>query len=204
MTAAPPEVTLLTCVPHGRLEVGPQSADRRGGVVLHQATPDRLVSGLDGCPLRLFMAVAVRPAADGDALDAVRLTARTGRRGRVAAVCEEREPFASAFTHRYRGYHEPLAIHQFAAELTLGLRYAGLVGIDAEVKLKSRDDFLPAVGRGWCHVTDEGFGDLDPLPAWRYRLTRPFLSATLAAPNRLYRLARRARTLVERLPPGSR
>lgn len=141
----------------------------------------------------MLVAVAVRPAAEGDALDAVRLTARTGRR--VVAVCEEDRPHGTAFLHRYRGRHEPLVICQFAVELTLGLRYPGLVSIEAAVKLNSRGEFLPAAGRGWGHVTDEGLGDLDPLPAWRYRLTRPFLAASTDRPNRLYRAVRRMRDL---------
>ena len=189
--APPPAVTLLACTPYGRLEAGPWSADRRGGVVLHQAASDRFVSRLDGCPLRVFVAVAVRPAVEGDALRAVRLTARTGRR--VVGLYEEGRPRGSCFLHRYRGRHEPLAVLHFAAEMTLGPRYPGLVSVEVAVKLGSRGDFLPAAGRGWCHLTDEGFGDLAPLPAWRYRLVRPFLAASTARPNRLSRAVRRVR-----------
>ena len=191
--ALPPEVTLLACVPHGRLEIGPQSVGGRGGLTLHQATADRLVSHLNGCPLRAFVQVAVtaRPAVEGDALEAVRLTCRTGRR--VVAVAELTEPGGGSCTHRYRDRHDPLTIYNFAAELEIGPRYAGLVAIEVELKLASRPDFLPAAGRGWCHVTDEPLGNRVPLPDWRYRLLRPFLAASAGRPNRLYRLLRRVR-----------
>ena len=194
--ADPPEVTLLTCVPHGRFEIGPQSADGRGGIILHQAQADRLVSHLTGCPLRVYLSLAVRPWAGEGGLAAVRLTCRTG--ARVVAVREFDRPRGFTFVHRYRGWHEPLTIYDCVAELELGLRYAGLVSVEVAVKLSADDDFLPAAGRGWCHFTDEELGDTAPMAAWRYALGRPFLFASLGRPNRLYRLTRRVRGLLGR------